>query len=134
MSYFVNVANDSKYLDFETSNGQRIGPGATWRSEQLGNAWISSRQFGTVAFLDLAMEKPAGSSDETWGVLISYQGEEIVGRYEGGGQLHVEIGPFLQATLSGMALRRIFLTAMEIAQGSEAADAPVAAEGAADAG
>ena len=112
MSYFVNVANDSKYLDFETSNGQRIGPGATWRSEQLGNAWISSRQFGTVAFLDLAMEKPAGSSDETWGVLISYQGEEVVGRYEGGGELHVTVNQYGQLTLSGMNLRQVHLPPM----------------------
>jgi hypothetical protein len=44
------------------------------------------------------------------GVLISYQGEEYVGRYEGGGVLNVEINRYLQMTISGnMAFRQVWL-------------------------
>jgi hypothetical protein len=56
-----------------------------------------------------------GDSDEAWGVLIAYQGEEYVGRYEGGGQLAVEINAYYQAVLSGMDLRQVYLPAIETA-------------------
>jgi hypothetical protein len=49
------------------------------------------------------------------GVLIAYQGEEYVGRYEGGGQLAVEINAYYQAVLSGMDLRQVYLPAIETA-------------------
>ncbi len=54
-----------------------------------------------------------GDSDETWGVLIAYQGEEHVGRYEGRCELAVEINAYYQAVLSGMDLRQVYLPAIE---------------------
>jgi hypothetical protein len=48
-------------------------------------------------------------------VLIAYQGEEFVGRYEGGGQLTVVINQYYQAELSGMDLREVSLSAIELA-------------------
>ena len=50
-----------------------------------------------------------GDTKETWRVLISHQGEEVVGRYEGGGKLDVTVHGHLQVTLGGMQLRRVFL-------------------------
>ncbi len=48
-------------------------------------------------------------------MLIAYQGEEFVGRYEGGGQLTVVVNQYCQAELSGMDLREVSLPAIEIA-------------------
>jgi hypothetical protein len=42
-------------------------------------------------------------------VLISYQGEEMVGRYEGAGALSVALNEYGQATPSGMDFRQVSL-------------------------
>jgi hypothetical protein len=44
------------------------------------------------------------------------QWKSFVGRYEGGGQLAVQINQYYQAILSGMDIREVSLPAMEIAQ------------------
>ena len=110
MSYTLQVQNSSPYT-WEGSDGGNIPPGATWtpQNEPLGNAWVHTTELGTVNFLDIADKHIPGDSKETWGVLISYQGEEMVGRYEGGGQLSAAINRFGQVTLSGMDLRQVSL-------------------------
>lgn len=113
MSYTVHVANQSN-VRFQTSDGKQIGPGETWDSAVIGDAFITSNHGGPISFLDLGDSHIGGDSKETWGVLISYQGEEVVGRYEGGGKLQVSIGKHLRATLSGMNLRKVQLSALEI--------------------
>jgi hypothetical protein len=70
---------------------------------------------GALRFHDIGDTHIGGDSDETWGVLIAYQGEEYVGRYEGGGQLAVEINAYYQAVLSGMDPREVHLPAIETA-------------------
>ncbi len=111
--YHVTIVNQSE-VTLTTSNGNTIAPGATWESGDIGNAWVRSDQVGTLNFLDIADQHIGGNTDETWGVLISYQGEEIVGRYEGGGRLKVTLNKYLQAHLSGMNLRQVHLPPMLI--------------------
>jgi hypothetical protein len=111
--YRVTIENQSA-ATLTTSDGHQIGPNSSWESSDLGNAWVRSDQIGPMNFLDIGDQHIPGNTGETWGVLISYQGEEIVGRYEGGGRLHVTLNRYLQAKLTGMNLRRVALSAMEI--------------------
>ncbi len=125
--YQVQVTNQSQFT-FSTSDGKQIPPNGTWSSGVIGSAWIGSPQSGAISFLDIAGKHIGGDTGQTWGVLISYQGEEIVGRYEGGGKLNVTINAFGQATLGGMALRRISLPAM-LLEGEATGGQLLAAEG-----
>ena len=111
--YQVRLLNRSP-LTLTTSDGQTIGPNGTWQTGTLGNAWVRSTEGGTLYFQDIGDQHIPGDSGQTWGVLITYQGEEFVGRYEGGGQLKVTFNKFMQAMLSGMALRQVNLPALEI--------------------
>ena len=111
--YTIRLVNRSP-LTLTTSDGQTITPNGTWQTGNLGNAWIRSTEGGTINFLDIADQHIPGDSGETWGVLISYQGEEFVGRYEGGGQLHVTFNKFMQGMLSGMDLRQVYLPGLSI--------------------
>lgn len=107
--YNVQVINGSPYT-WEASDGTTVAPGGTWVTQQaIGNAWIKSNELGTLNFLDIADTHIPGDSGETWGVLLSYQGEEVVGRYEGGGQLGVTLNGFGQAELTGMDIRQVQL-------------------------
>jgi hypothetical protein len=67
----------------------------------LGNVIVTVPGLGEINFLDIADQQIGGFSKGTWGVLISYQGEEVVFRYEGGGQLTLTVNGFGQAKLSG---------------------------------
>jgi hypothetical protein len=107
--YTVNVANESSYT-WQANDGTIIEPNGQWTTpEAIGNAFVQCQQLGTVNFLDIGDTHVPGDSDETWGVLISYQGEEVVGRYEGQGELNVTITGFGQAALAGMDLRQVQL-------------------------
>src|SRR4051794_26912069 len=109
--YNVSVMNASQF-QLDASDGSQILPGATWNSSKaIGNAWVRSIERGTLGFFDIGDVHIPGDSGETWGVLISYQGEEVVGRYEGGGKLNVTINRYGQAELSGMDLRQVELPA-----------------------
>jgi hypothetical protein len=113
--YQVTLTNNSNVgLGFMGGN-QVIPPGDKWQSGDLGDVTIIVPTRGPLSFHDIADQHIPGDSGETWGVLIAFQGEEIVGRYEGGGQLAVEINAYYQAVLSGMDLRQVSLPAMEIA-------------------
>ena len=67
----------------------------------LGNVIVTVPGLGEINFLDIADKQIGGFSKATWGVLISYQGEEVVFRYEGGGQITLTVNGFGQAALSG---------------------------------
>jgi hypothetical protein len=67
----------------------------------LGNAVVTVPGLGEINFLDIGDQQIGGFSKATWGVLISYQGEEVVFRYEGGGQLTLNVNGLGQAKLSG---------------------------------
>jgi hypothetical protein len=119
--YQVTLTNDSNVgLGFVGGN-QVIPPGEGWKSGDLGDITLTVPTRGPLSFHDIGDQHIPGDSGETWGVLIAYQGEEIVARYEGGGQLTVVINEYYQAELSGMDIREIALPAMLI-PGEAAAD------------
>jgi hypothetical protein len=108
--YTVNVTNSSSYT-WQAADGTLIPPNEQWATpEPIGNTFIQCQELGTVNFLDIGDTHIPGDSSETWGVLVSYQGEEVVGRYEGQGQLNVTISGFGQAVLSGLDLRQVQLS------------------------
>jgi hypothetical protein len=112
MSYIVKVFNQSPYTWFDPS-GTVVKPGDGWNAEgrTLGNAVLSCNELGPLNFMDIGDTHIPGDSRETWGVLISYQNEEIVGRYEGGGQLSVQILPYGQLEFGGnMDMRQVSLS------------------------
>ncbi|HEX8744437.1 MAG TPA: hypothetical protein VF712_15010 [Thermoleophilaceae bacterium] len=126
--YQLSVTNNSKYgIGFLGGNQVIPEGGGQWKSDNLGDVTLTIPTRGPLDFLDLGDHHIGGDSKETWGVLIAYQGEEIVGRYEGGGQLTVVVNQYYQVELSGMDLRQISLSALEVA-GATLAVAEDAAE------
>ena len=113
--YQVTVTNNSNYGIGFLGGNQVIPPGDQWKSGDLGDVTLIVPTRGPLNFHDIADQHIGGDSKETWGVLIAYQGEEVVGRYEGGGQLKVEINTYYQAALSGMDIRQVSLPAIKIA-------------------
>jgi hypothetical protein len=112
LSYTVTI-NNSTDSPITAEDGTVIAPnGGTWTSGTLGDTYAHSDQFGPISFIDLGDTHIGGDSGETWGVLITYQGEHMVGRYEGGGQLTVSFNKYLQANLTGMDLRLVQLDAI----------------------
>lgn len=112
--YQVTVTNKSNVGIGFAGGNQVIPPGDHWKSDNLGDLTLLVPTRGPLSFHDIADKHIGGDSGETWGVLIAYQGEEIVGRYEGGGQLTVTINDLYQAVLGGLHLRQVQLPAMEI--------------------
>ena len=116
--YQLSVTNNStNSIGFLGGNQIIPGGGGQYKSGNLGNLTLIVPTRGPLDFLDIGDQHIGGDSGETWGVLIAYQGEEYVGRYEGGGQLTVVLNQYYQAELSGMDLREVSLPAMEIATG-----------------
>jgi hypothetical protein len=118
--YQLALTNNSNVALGFMGGNQVIPPGGQWKSGNLGDVGIIVPTRGPLSFHDIGDKHIGGDSKETWGVLIAYQGEEIVGRYEGGGRLAVEINAYYQAVLSGMDLRQVSLPAMEIAGAASA--------------
>ncbi len=113
--YTVTISNSTD-APMTTKDGKTIAPGDTWKSEPIGSTYVHSEEFGSMSFRDIRDSHIGGDSGETWGVLITYQGQHMVGRYEGGAaDLHVSFDNHLQATLSGMNLRRVKLDGLVIA-------------------
>ncbi|HEX2087553.1 MAG TPA: hypothetical protein VHF89_17850 [Solirubrobacteraceae bacterium] len=119
--------NSNASIGFVGGN-EIIPSGGNWKSGNLGDIAFDLPYRGVLSFHDIADQHIPGDSGETWGVLIAYQGEEYVGRYEGGGQLQVTINAYYQAILSGMDLRQVYLPAMEIAGQATAAEGAAPAE------
>jgi hypothetical protein len=70
------------------------------KSSPLGNGYVTVPGLGAVNFTDVGDTQIGGYSKATWGVLLSYQGEEVVFRYEGGGEITLTISKFGQAQLT----------------------------------
>lgn len=113
--YQLHLTNHSNVSIGFVGGNEIIPGGGDWKSGNLGDIAFDIPTRGVLSFHDIGDKHIPGDSKETWGVLIAYQGEEFVGRYEGGGQLAVEINDFYQATLSGMDLRQVSLPALQIA-------------------
>jgi hypothetical protein len=113
--YQISLTNNSNTTLQYLGGNEIIPPGQHWQSGNLGDVTFTVPVRGPLNFHDIADTHIPGDSGETWGVLIAYQGEEFVGRYEGGGKLTVVINEYYQAELSGMDLRQVSLPAMELA-------------------
>ncbi len=79
-----------------------VAPGSSMQPKgALGDATITVPGLGEMMVHDIADRQIGGFSKATWGVLVAYQGEEVVFRYEGGGQLTVTFNDLGQAELTG---------------------------------
>lgn len=96
----LTVKND--YYAPITVLGEVLNPGQTitWPSA-LGSGVIGIPGLSEISFLDIGDKQIGGFSKATWGVLISFHGEEVVFRYEGGGRIDVHVNWLGQAELSG---------------------------------
>jgi hypothetical protein len=100
MSYHVTVNN--RYREAVKAFRTIVNQNQQMKiNETLGNGYIEVFGVGTINFNDIGQDHLGGYSKSTWGVLISYQGEEIVFRYEGGGEINVTINKYGQAELGG---------------------------------
>jgi hypothetical protein len=100
MSYHVTVAN--KYREAIKAFGTILNANETRKfSQAFGNGVVEVFGLGPINFTDIGKKDLGGHSKAAWGVLLSYQGEEVVFRYEGGGELQVTISDIGQAELSG---------------------------------
>lgn len=97
-----NLTVKNNYYATITVLGEPLGTGKsiTWPTA-LGNGVIGIPGLTEICFLDIGDKQIGGFSKATWGVLISFHGEEVVFRYEGGGQINVTINWLGQAELSG---------------------------------
>lgn len=66
----------------------------------LGHLVVIVDGLGAINFTDIADKDVGGYSKATWGVMISYQGEELVFRYEGQGALQLTINWLGQAEIT----------------------------------
>jgi hypothetical protein len=102
MSWHLTVTNnyhDSVQIPNITvlpPNGQPFKVGST-----LGHIAVIVHGLGAVNFTDIGDRQIGGYSKATWGVLISYQGEELIFRYEGGGEIQLTINALGQAEMNG---------------------------------
>lgn len=121
--YQISLTNKSNVAVGFLGGNQIIPPGDSWKSGNLGDITLTVPTRGPLSFHDIADKHIGGDSKETWGVLIAYQGEEYVGRYEGGGQLTVVVNELYQAVLGGMDLRQVYLPGIELAGATSALEA-----------
>ena len=115
MTYYVAVTNETTY-DLTTSDGKQIpSAGGTWTSPLIGDAWVQTQIWGVLNFLDIGHAHVGGDGPGEWGVLFSYQGEEVVGRYDGSPTFNAVISPMGSITLSGgTSLRQVSLPAFQV--------------------
>lgn len=93
-----------------------VASGSTFQlPARLGDAWLQVPGIGQMLLRDVADRQIGGFSKATWGVYLAYQGEELVFRYEGEGQITVTFNDFGQAAVeSNGAVARISLGAFKI--------------------
>jgi hypothetical protein len=71
---------------------------AKW--EKLGNFRLTIPGGGDVRFMDIGQKQITHFTKLTWGVLISYRSLECEFRYEGGGEIGVNVNSLGQIELS----------------------------------
>ena len=111
----VTLTNQSS-VELQTSDGHKVGPNGTWKfaGGPAGSSAYVDGPFGRLGFLDIGDTHIGGDSTEEWGVLITYQGMSMVGRYEGQGTLNFNIDPFVQVGLAGMDFRQVELQGLVV--------------------
>lgn len=100
MAYHVTIRNN--YREGIRAFGTILNSHETRKFPQtFGNGVVEISGLGPINFTDIGKKDVGGHSKATWGVLLSYQGEEAVFRYEGGGEIEITISEIGQAELSG---------------------------------
>ena len=100
MAWYLTITNN--YHGELRESGRLLNTGLTMKLDRkLGHATVEVIGLGRVNFTDIGDKHAGGHSKATWGVLISYQGEELVFRYEGDGQIQLTVNQFGQAEMSG---------------------------------
>lgn len=89
----------SEALSRRTVKAARSSP-AYKVNKTLGHIVIIVDGLGPINFTDVGDTQIGGYSKATWGVLISYQGDELIFRYEGGGEIQLTINNYGQAEIS----------------------------------
>jgi hypothetical protein len=78
----------STVIATDNEGNHNVNPNSQYQNATaLGNAYLTIPGLGQANFIDIADSHIGGDGPETWGVLINYQGEAWVFRYEGGGEL-----------------------------------------------
>ena len=120
----VSVTNNSG-VPLSGSDGTKLPPsGGMWKttSQALSGWGFVLTPFGPAGFVDIGANHIPGDSSETWGVLLAYQGMSVVGRYEGQGQLVLDLDTFLQVGMEGMDFREVELEGLVLPQNVTASD------------
>ncbi len=74
--YQLTLTNHSNVSLELVGGGHAIPSGGEWKSGNLADVTIIVPTRGTLSFHDIGDTHIGGDSDETWGVLIAYQGEQ----------------------------------------------------------
>lgn len=104
--YTLNIVNNYMYDCFFQNREKRkdyiVNHHHKSKIENLGNGYLEVPGMGVVNFIDLGAKKIDGYNypEEHWGVLIRTHTVEGYYRYEGGGELTLEIDELGGDTLS----------------------------------
>jgi hypothetical protein len=105
MSYTLNVQSDFYTpLTYHRENeSSSIHRGMKPSYKKLGWFRLTIPGMGELTLLDIADRKISNLPfmQSTWGVLISYQGQECEFRYEGEGEINVKVNDLGQIELDG---------------------------------
>lgn len=95
--YTVKVKNE--YIYPLSVGGHMLNKGESYQyPKSLGYLIIETQGNGVISLLDIGKNKIGGPSEKTWGVVISYMGEELLYRYEGGGHIEFTVNYLGQIT------------------------------------
>ncbi len=98
--YNLTVTNNYHYT--VNAGSREIKPGDTFKvTENLGNIILTIPGLGSLNLLDIGEEHIGGPSTKAFGVLLSYQGNECIYRYEGEGDLAIILNNLGQAKVEG---------------------------------
>lgn len=101
--YTLNVTTDYYVpLNYQTgTESSSIHKGMPASFKNLGHFRLKIPGAGEVNIIDLGERHIANFSKATWGVLFSFQGRECEFRYEGGGEIKLNVNDLGQVELSG---------------------------------
>ena len=94
----VTVVNNSPFSYFVDGGNQAFGPGTHSFPNWGGNHYISPGSMGNITIIDLGDRKLAPYTNpklpwtqQTWGGVIRYRGDDAYFRYEGLGNIKITI-------------------------------------------
>lgn len=76
----------------------------------MGTVMIAIPGYGSIYIEDIGSNHIDGDTTETWGALVSYQDSDTVGRYEGDGNLVINVGTYGVMALSGMHFSDVLIS------------------------